>query len=574
MRPIKPSLQLCIVNAFTQNGLKGVAIITGALCALLIYLWARNREGRKTQDERNFQYSKLGTYGTAGWMDDKEVKSVLEITDPAKSSGIILGQQKGKAVCLPENTRLNKHIMVIGASGTMKSRAFIRNAILQVARRGDGGESIILTDPKSELYGDMSEYLRSKGYDVKVFNLTDPRHSDSWNCMADLNGDTLMAQILTDVIIANTRGDGKGDHFWDSCEANLLKALILAVDQDASRRPEDKHLPAVYQMLTQNTEKQLSAMMEKLPLHHPARAPYNFFQQASDTVRTGVFVGLGTRLQLLQSKEVGEILRYSDIDLTEPARKKCAYFIIISDQENSMDFVSSLFFTCLFIKLVRFADASPGGRCPIPVNLLLDEFNNIGTLGGGGGNDGGRSYARSLSTIRSRAINVCMAIQSLGQLQNRYPNNIWLELIGNCDTQIMLGCTDPLTADYTSVRAGDITVQVQSTMTVRQTFAVAQVIPQYRMNESIGKRRLLMPDEVLRLPQDEMLVMLRGHKTLKLKKMDYTLHPDSAKLKPCQISDYTPMRRGVDEPVHAANDTARKKRAAPLYETAAPPVGF
>lgn len=147
---------------------------------------------------------------------------------------------------MPVNTRLNRHIAVFGASGTMKSRAIIRNALFQSIKRG---ESVVITDPKRELYADTSELFRENGYEVKVFNLVDPQHSDSWNCMSDLNGDTLMAQVLTNVIIGNT-SSGKGDHFWDNGEGNLLKALILLVDQDRTRSSDEKNLPAVYQMLT------------------------------------------------------------------------------------------------------------------------------------------------------------------------------------------------------------------------------------------------------------------------------------------------------------------------------------
>lgn len=124
----------------------------------------------------------------------------------------------------------------------MKSRAMIRNALFQAIRRS---ESIILTDPKGELYADTAVLFRQNGYEVRVYNLVHPEHGDSWNCMSDLQGDTLMAQMLTNVIIGNT-SSGKGDHFWDNGEANLLKALILYVDQDPAREPEQKYLPAVY----------------------------------------------------------------------------------------------------------------------------------------------------------------------------------------------------------------------------------------------------------------------------------------------------------------------------------------
>lgn len=119
-------------------------------------------------------------------------------------------------------------------------------------------------------------------------------------------------------------------------------------------------------------------MFEKLPLDHPARAPYNLFAQASDTVRSGIIIGLGTRLQVLQNKSVAAITSRSDIDLTAPGKRKCAYFMILSDQNATMAFLSSLFFSFLFTKLTRYADSTPEQRCKVPVNLILDEFNNVG----------------------------------------------------------------------------------------------------------------------------------------------------------------------------------------------------
>ena len=390
-------------------------------------------------------------------------------------------------MCMPKDTRLNRHIAIFGASGTMKSRAIIRNALFQIIRRG---ESAILTDSKSEMYTDTVELFRNAGYEVKVFNLVNPEHGDSWNCMSDLNGDTLMAQVLTNVIIGNT-SSGKGDHFWDNGEGNLLKALILMVDQDKKLNPSQKNLTSVYQMLTQNSEGQLIAKFNKLPLDHPARAPFNLFSQSSDTVKSGIILGLGTRLQVLQNKAVQRITSSSDIDLVAPAKKKCVYYIILSDQDATMSFLSSLFFSCMFIKLSRFADVQPGGRCPVPVNLILDEFNNVGRIGGA---EDGSDFARSLSVVRSRDIRVMLAVQSLGQLQNRYPKNLWSEIIGNCDIQLMMGCSDDVSAEFFSARSGDMSVQVKSTMTVRQTLALAQVIPQYRSLEGHGRRRLLTND--------------------------------------------------------------------------------
>lgn len=563
---------VCLAKAFTWNGIKAILLLVGAGTAMIVYLKVQDRFSGAEYDPRGFTKSKTGIYGTASWMTDKELKSVLELTTAEKATGIILGERKGQLVCLPENTRLNKHTAIFGASGTMKSRAVVRNALFSSIRRG---ESVLISDPKSEMYNDTSELFRKHGYEVKVLNLVDPMHGDSWNCMSDLNGNTMMAQVLTNVIIGNT-SSGKGDHFWDNGEANLLKALVLYTDLDKSLSPEQKNLAYVYQLLTRNSERTLTAMFDKLPMDHPARAPFNLFAQSSDTVKSGIILGLGTRLQVLQNEAVKQLVSYSDIDLTAPGRHKCAYYIILSDQETSMAFLSSLFFSFLFIKLTRFADSSPEGRCLVPVNLILDEFNNIGRIGGA---PDGSDFCRSLSVIRSRDIRVMIAVQSLGQLQNRYPNNLWAEIIGNCDIQLMLGCTDDLTADYISERSGDMSIQVDSTMTVKKTVAVAQVIPQYRETQGQGKRKLLTPDEVLRLPHEEMLVIIRGQNILKLNKFDYTRHPMSKEMTRVSIMDYNPRIRYVP-PSQAEAETMpeqkprREPRSRKLSRSDAPPVEF
>lgn len=526
----------CMTSAFTGNGLKALLLIVGVGAAIFIYIKVHDKFSGTSYDERGFTKSKHGTYGTADWMTEKEMKSVLEVSTPEKATGMILGERKGQLICLPEDTRLNRHTAVFGASGTMKSRAIVRNALFSAIRRG---ESILISDPKSEMYNETSELFRKNGYEVKVLNLVDPLHSDSWNCMSDLGDDTLMAQMLTNVIIGNT-SSGKGDHFWDNGEANLLKGLVLCVQLDPTIQQKDKNLTKVYEILTgNNLMGTINGVLGKTE-YHAAKASFSLFAQSSETVRQGIILGLGTRLQVLQDQAVKQLVSRSDIDLTAPGKRKCAYYIILSDQETSMAFISSLFFSFLFIKLTRFADNSPGGKCLIPVNMILDEFNNIGRIGGA---PDGSDFCRSLSVIRSRDIRVMIAVQSLGQLQNRYPNNLWAEIVGNCDIQLMLGCTDDVTAEYISERSGEMSIQVDSTMTVKKTVALAQVIPQYRETQGQGRRKLLTADEVLRLPHEEMLVIIRGQNMLKLKKFDYTRHPMSKELVPTTIQSYIPSRQ-------------------------------
>ena len=568
MKPPSWNPITCLGQAFTVRGLCSLlAILTIGGVIFLIYKLYDRFDGKK-KDPRGFTTSDSGVYGTATFMTDKEMRNMLELTTPEKAEGIILGEYEGKTVCMPRDTRLNKHIAICGASGTMKSRAVIRNALFQCLKND---ESVVICDAKSELYKDTSELFRANGYEVKVFNLVSPANSDSWNCMSDLMGDTLLAQVLTNVIIGNT-SSGKGDHFWDNGEGNLLKALVLYIDKDPTRTPSEKNLPAVYHLLTQNSENQLMTMFSRLPLDHPARAPFNLFAQSSDTVRSGIILGLGTRLQVMQNKAVQSITSRSDIDLTAPGKKKCAYYLILSDQDTTMAFLSSLFFSFLMIKLTRYADTCAGGRCPVPVNLILDEFNNIGKLGGA---EDGSDFTRFLSVCRSREIRVMLAVQSLGQLQNRYPNNLWAEIIGNMDIQLMLGCTDEVSAKYFSNRCGEMSIEVNTTMTMRRTITIAQIITQYRHVEGMGRRKLLTPDEVLRIPNEKMLCVVRGCNVLMLDKLDYTRHPYSKMIRQVSVYDYYPeVIEDEPEISPVIPEEKPKKKKSGLYGSAAPPTDF
>lgn len=506
---------------------------------LLIFMIMRMGLGAKDiyDKERNLTYSDKGTYGTSGFMTDDEMLDVLELTgDMTKNrgGGGILGKLYGKAVCLPEKTRMNRNVAVFGASGSMKSRAYARNVVFQCVRRG---ESLIITDPKSELYADLCLYLQENGYTVRVFNLINPENSDSWNCLGEIDGQEIMAQLFSDVIIKNT-GSPKGDHFWDNSEMNLLKALVLYVDQGFP--PEGRNIGQVYKLLTMNSEKELNSLFDMLPVTHPAKAPYNIFQQASDTVRSGVIIGLGTRLQVFQNKLIRQITSYNEINLTQPGREKCAYFCITSDQDSTFDFLSSLFMSFVFIKLVRYADKyGEGGKLPVPVHILADELANGGcTIA---------DLTKKISTIRSRRLSISCIFQNLPQMQNRYPQNQWQEIIGNCDTQLFLGCTDEMTAEFISNRTGEVSVAVSSHAKQLHTWRVTDYTPEYKETHSIGKRKLMTPDEVLRLPLDQALIILRGQKVLKVWKYDYTFHPESQKLKSWRASDHIPAWRQFPE---------------------------
>ena len=532
-----PDFFTCLASVFhPPYGVYGVLICIGLLAILLLMVMRMGYSDTGEYDtDRNFIYSAKGTYGTSGWMSRKEMAGVLDLVpDLRKHKGVVLGMLDNKAVCIPENPHINGNLAVYGSSGSMKTRSFCMNRILQAAVRG---ESLIISDPKSELYEKSSEYLRDQGYCVKVFNLVNPENSDSWNCLSEVEGQELMAQLFVDVIIKNTINNGKGDHFWDSCEMNLLKALVLYVDQ--SYAEQNRNIGEVYRLLTLSGESDLDSLFENLPPTHPAKAPYSLYKQASDTVRSGVIIGLGSRLQVFQSELIKKITTRDEIDLELPGQERCAYFLVTSDQDSTFDFLASLFLSFCFIKLVRYADKNcEGGKLPVPVHVLGEELTACGTI---------PDLSRRLSVIRSRNISMSCVFQNLAGLQNRYPLNLWQEILGNCDAQLFLGCTDELTAEFISSRTGLASVSVSSKSKQLGTWRISNYTPEYRETSGVGKRPVLTPDEVLRLPITQALVIIRGQKVLKVNKLDYSKHPEASKLRSCKASAHIPEWRRLEQ---------------------------
>lgn len=483
-------------------------------------------------EERNFSYSSLGTYGTAGYMQDSERKNVLSQKRRAEDvEGIILGQdlRKGWILSLPVDSRLNRNIAVCGSQGSMKSRAFARNMILQCVKRG---ESIFVTDPKSELYEDTAAYLKANGYTVRQWNLISLENSDAWDCLAEIDGGGLI-DTFVDVVIRNTTD--KFDHFYDNTEMDLLKALCLYVfcEYDESSRTFSE----AYKLLINQSVEALDGIFEQLPTSHPAKGPYRLFAKA-EKVKGNAVLGLGTRLQIMQNALVQKITSYKEIDLTLPGREKCAYFCITSDQDSTYDVLATLFISFLCIKLVRFADRQPDRKLPIPTHFILDEFPNVGII---------PDFKRRLATARSRGIGMDIMFQNIPQLQNRYPDGQWEEILGGCDISLFLGCNDMTTASYFSERSGEITVGVSSVRKNLSTMRVSNYVPDYSETSSVGKRKLLLPDEILRFPLDEALVIIRGQKVLRVKKFDYSKHPEAGKLVAEKTEEHVPEWRKAEE---------------------------
>ena len=493
-----------------------------------------------------------GTHGTSGWLTKKQMSERFDIGPVSALTTPLLGKLHENAdeyAGLKDLTGINKNIMVYGAPGTGKSRGFVKPFILQAVRRR---ESCILVDSKAEFFEAYSEYFKSAdvGYTVKAFNLLDLENSDGWNVLNDTSLDRSMVQSVADVIIRNTSNDSDKQNFWESSEKNLLVALMLYVQNmtypgTGKLLPiEERSLGAIYKLMASTSFNSLDAMFRELPMGHPALAPYGIFKQAARQLWGNIAIGLGSRLNVFQNELVDKITKFNEIDLELPGKQPCAYFCIISDQDPSLEFLSSLFFSVLFVRLSDYARKhGPNRRLPVEVNVILDEFCNVGKLN------------VPLSTARSRGINIQVIVQSVAQLADRYPKPKWEEMVGDCDTQIFLGCNDLMTADFISKQCGDITVRVNdATIPMQPLFSpvLHTTRPYSHMKKSAG-RALMMPDEVRRLPKNESIILVRGEKPLKLFKITPEEHPEHEKLKSVRVNDYVPEWRWKEGAVAAAN---------------------
>ena len=374
---------------------------------------------------------------------------------------------------------------------------------------------MFLTDPKSELYEDTAAYLKEQGYTVRQWNLISLDHSDAWDCLAEIDGGGLI-DTFVDVVIRNTTD--KFDHFYDNTEMDLLKALCLYVYHEYEE--ENRTFAEAYKLLINQSLEALDGIFDRLPTSHPAKGPYRLFSKA-EKVKGNAVLGLGTRLQIMQNEKVQKITSYSEIDLTLPGKEKCAYFCITSDQDSTYDVLATLFVSFLCIKLIRFADSQSDRKLPVTVHFILDEFPNIGVV---------PDFKKKLATARSRGLGMSIIFQNIPQLQNRYPDGQWEEILGGCDISLFLGCNDMTTATYYSERSGDVTVGVSSVRKNLSTMRMSDYVPDYSETSSVGKRKLLLPDEILRFPLNQALVIIRGQKVLRVRKFDYSRHSEAKKL--------------------------------------------
>lgn len=561
LNPVK-----CLAAVFTPQGV-GVIFFLFIMYALISGKWLHLITGIKiTKDERNFFVSNEGSHGTSGWMTKKERVKILEsgaadelpctILCKTKDSGF--SDEFAEYLGLRSDSGLNKHIIAYGATGSGKSRGFVKPLMLKMAQLLEAGknkQSMIIVDPKAELFEQYSEFLKDCGYTVRAFNLLDMENSDGWNCIGETEGDVDMVQSVAETIIRNTSEDGQKADFWDKAEQNLLIALILYVQ--SMRDPvtnellpiHERSLGTIYKILSSESAKSLDAKFQRLPLDHPARGPYGIFKQAASNLWGNVFIGLGSRMNVFQNKLVDKITMYHEIDLELPGKQPCAYFCIISATDTAYEFLSSLFFSMLFKKLSDYArkHGDERGRLPVEVNFVMDEFCNVGKL---------LDFKKTISVVRGYGINCQIIVQSIAQLSDRYPIKEWEEIVGNCDTQLVLGCNDMMTSEYISKRCGSVTIQLTNSMAPQTPLfsPITREVTGYRQTKSNNTRPLMYPEEILQMDNKECLVLIRGQKPLKGLKIIPDELSDYKRLRYSRVADYIPKWRKYEAEAEAEKE--------------------
>lgn len=366
----------CLVYAFSsKQGHVGMALVFIVSAAFILFIKIQGSMNAD-EDPRGFKRSPNGNYGTSGELEYERLRKVLHVTGDMKhEKGIILGTTinglgKEEIVTIPPDSPYNRNLSVCGSQGSMKSWAFARNMMAQCVARE---ESFFAMDPKGELYEDMVFALKMHGYKVFQWNLKDMEYSNSWDILREIE-DGKYIDVLCDVIIKNTLDGDNPDHFYDNIEKDLLKALLLYA---YTQNPYGKRtIGAAYELLLTHTPEELDSMFENLRQtdpENPAIGPYMLFSKAPNSKGSAI-LGLGTRLQIFQTAIVRRITGTEDIDLTLPAKEKCAVFIIVSDQDSTYNVLATTFINMAFIKCVRYADSRPARRCDVDIHFILDEF--------------------------------------------------------------------------------------------------------------------------------------------------------------------------------------------------------
>lgn len=440
--------------------------------------------------------SDYGAYGTARWAKDYEIFNKANITSDWKQEGTVLGIHNKKPLIQHSDSVLNRNSCIVGGSGAGKTQSIIIPNILHNKEK-----SIVVIDPKGELYEKTSQVKRDQGYQVHLINFKNRDISDRYNLFDYIRRDADSFKIADILVNSAAEGTKVKKDFWNQAQASVLQALILYVKHTLP--PEQQHMGSVMN-LAQCTEETLKELFTAYPDTHIVKKSYQTaISKLKDKTASDVFVTLNQTLNPWQYDDVCKFTAANDFLFEDLGKKKTIIYVIMPIADNEFMPLITTFFSQLFSELYRLADQHYG-VLPNNVILLLDEFANIGKI---------PNFENRLSTTRSLGIEVAIVLQDTSQLENRYGKDIAKEILNNCDLKLLLKTTEVETSKYFSQLAGKTTIKIKNSSRSSGSKSATK-----NESSSYTGRDLITPSEITKLDRDAQLLFLAGEYPMKIKK--------------------------------------------------------
>ena len=485
-----------------------IGIAGAVIVRLAVYFKGKNAK----------KYRKGMEYGSARWGNAEDIKPYI---DPVFENNVLLTQTERLTMnSRPKQPKYarNKNILVIGGSGSGKTRFFVKPSLMQCTSK-DFPTSYIVTDPKGTLILETGKMLQRYKYRIKVLNTINFKKSMKYNPFAYLRSEKDILKLVN-TIIANTKGDGEksGEDFWVKAEKLYYTALIGYIWYEA---PEDeKNFTTLLEMINaseareddedfQNPVDLMFERLEEKDPEHFAVKQYKKYKLAAGKTAKSILISCGARLAPFDIKELRELMETDEMELDTIGDRKTALFVIISDTDDTFNFVVSILYTQLFNLLCDKADDEYGGRLPVHVRCLLDEFANIGQI---------PKFEKLIATIRSREISASIILQSQSQLKAIYKDNADT-IVGNCDTTLFLGGKEKTTLKEISEILGKETIDSFNTSETR-----GRELSHGLNYQKLGKQ-LMTEDEIAVMDGGKCILQLRGVRPFFSDKFDITKHP-------------------------------------------------
>ena len=459
------------------------------------------------------KYRKNEEYGSARWGKPEDIAPYI---DPEFKNNVLLTQTERLTMNnRPKDpkTARNKNVLIVGGSGSGKTRFFIKPQLMQCH------SSYVVTDPKGSVVCECGKMLQKNGYEIRILNTINFRKSMKYNPFAYIHSEKDILKLVT-CLIQNTKGEGKGgDDFWLKAETLLYTALIGYIHYEAPE--EERNFNTLIEMINsmevreddEEFENQVDILFrelkEKNPDHFAVRQ-YAKYKLAAGKTAKSILVSCGARLAVFDIAELREVTAYDELQLDTLGDKKVALFLIMSDTDDSFNFLISMCYTQLFNLLCEKADDVYGGRLPVHVRCLIDEAANIGQI---------PKLEKLIATIRSREISACLVLQAQSQLKAIYKDNADT-IIGNCDARLFLGGSEPTTLKELSTALGKETIDTFNTGESR-----GKEVSHSLNYQKLGKE-LASVDELAVLDGGKCILQLRGVRPFKSDKYDITGHPN------------------------------------------------